>query len=132
MSFLGNMIGLADTLTKNFGLQADVVYWPYLSSDGAGKASYGPPTARMALVTRNQKVVRRADGTEAVSQAQVVFIDPTVVGEFDKIVLPVGGVLDATDAARDAAQPILATGAYVDASNGAVLTEIFLGPTVQL
>jgi hypothetical protein len=127
MSLLSGLIGLADTLTQSFGLQADVLYYQFLAQDGAGKRSYAPAVARRAIYTRKIKQVRTFSGEISVSSAQVAFLDPTMVGEFDKIVTPANGVLDTSDAARDSAQPIIGTDAFVDGSNGPVLTEIFLG-----
>jgi len=127
VSLLSNLVGLADTLTQNFGLQADVLFYQYVSSDGAGKPVYAAAVARKAIYTRKQKQVRTFSGEMGVSNAQVVFLDPTRVGEFDKIVTPVGGSLDTSTTARDAAQPIIGTDAFYDASNAGILTEIYLG-----
>lgn len=127
MSLLSNLVGLADNLTQSFGLQADVLYYKYLSSDGAGKRSYAPVVARKALYIRRMKQVRTFSGEMAVSNAQVVFLTPTQINEFDKIVVPNGGYIDGSEEARDAAQPIIGTDAFVDASNGPILTEIYLG-----
>ena len=73
------------------------------------------------------KQVRTFSGEMAVSNAQVVFLTPTQINEFDKIVVPNGGYIDGSEEARDAAQPIIGTDAFVDASNGPILTEIYLG-----
>jgi len=127
MSLLGNLVALADSLTQNFGLQADVLYYAFLSQDGAGKRSYAPAVARKAIYVRKMKQVRTFSGEMAVSNAQVTFLTPAVINEFDRIVTPVGGTLDGSEEARDSAQPILGTDGFVDASNGVVLTEIYLG-----
>jgi hypothetical protein len=127
MSLLGGLVALADTLTKNFQLQADVVYWPYSSSDGAGRPLYGPPQVRKAIFTQKLKQIRGFSGELVLSNAQIVFLDPTSINPFDKIVTPRGGTLDGSTGARDAAQPILGTDAFTDASNAAILTEIYLG-----
>lgn len=120
MSLLSNLIGLANNLTQNFGLQADVTYYAYLGADGAGARSYAAPVSRKAIVTKGNKLVSTFAGEMATSTTQIVFLDPTVVSQFDKIVLPDGTT-----------QPILSLNGFVDASNGAVLTEINLGwPTV--
>jgi len=128
LSLLSNLVAVADGLTQSFGLQADVLYYRYMHSDGAGKRFYEAGVARKAIFTQKIKQVRRFDGEIGVSNAQVVFLDTTVVNPFDKIVTPVGGVLDGSSVARDNAQPIIATDAFTDASNSGVLTEIFLGP----
>ncbi len=127
MSLLSELIGVANDLTQQFGLQADVLFYRFTYADGAGKRYYAAAVARTAIYTRKMKQVRTFAGEIAVSNAQIAFIDPTVVGEFDKIVTPVGGVLDASEQARDAAQPIIGTDGFVDGSNGVVLTEIYLG-----
>ncbi len=127
MSLLANLIGVANSLTQSFGLQADVLYYAYTGADGAGKSLYATGVARKAIVNRKMKQIRTFAGEMAVSNAQIVFLDPTVINEFDKIVVPVGGVLDTTDAAREAAQPIIGTDAFTDASNAGILTEIYLG-----
>jgi hypothetical protein len=120
MGLLSNLVSLADNLTRSFDLQASIVHHPYSYSDGAGRRLYATAVARRALYTRNIKRVTTFAGEEAVSTAQVVFLDPTVINEFDKIVLPDGTT-----------QPIIGTSAFVDASNGPVLTEIFLGWVTQ-
>lgn len=127
MSLVAGLVALADSLTQSFGLQADVVYWAYSYSDGAGKRYYAPAAARRAIYTRKMKQVRTFSGEMAVSSAQIVFLDPTTVSEFDKIVTPVGGVIDVSENARDAAQPIIGTDGFHDVSNAAILTEIYLG-----
>lgn len=127
MSLIPSMIALADSLTKSFGLQADVMYWAYKSQDGAGARTYASGVRRTAVYTRKQKQVRTFSGEIGVCNAQLMFLDATAVSEFDRIVTPVGGVLDATTAARDSSQPIIGTDSFVDESNGAVMTEIYLG-----
>lgn len=127
MSLLSNLVGLANNLTQSFGLQADVLYYQFLAEDGAGKRSYAAAVARKAIFTKKIKQVRKFDGEIGVSNAQIAFLDPTPISEFDLIVTPSNGVLDTSDAARDSAQPIIGTDAFVDGSNGAILTEIFLG-----
>jgi predicted metalloprotease len=116
MSLLTGLVALADNLTQSFGLQADVVYFKFLAVDGAGKRSYADAVSRKAIYVRKVKQVRRFDGEMGVSNAQITFLDPTTISEFDKIVLPDGTT-----------QPIIGTDAFVDSSNGPVLTEIFLG-----
>lgn len=128
MSLLGNLVGLANNLTQSFGLQADVVYHQYIGDvGGSGDRQYATAVLRKAIVTRKQKLVRKFDGTEGISNAQIVFLDPTEISEFDKIVMPVNGVVDVSADARAAAQPIIGTDAFVDGSNGPILTEIYLG-----
>lgn len=127
MSLIGPLVALADSLTRSFGLQADVVYWAYTGSDGAGKPNYAPAVARKAIFTQKVKQVRKFDGEMGVSNAQVVFLDPSAVNPLDKIVTPVAGVLDVSTFARDSAQPIIATDAFHDNTNAAILTEIYLG-----
>ena len=127
MTLLGDLIGVANDLTKQFGLQADVLFYRFTYADGAGKRYYDAAVPRTAVYTRKMKQVRTFSGEFGVSNAQIAFIDPTVVGEFDKIVVPVGGVLDTSEAARDAAQPIIGWDGFVDGSNSAVLSEIYLG-----
>jgi hypothetical protein len=105
MTLLSGLIALADNLTQNFGLQADVVYHRYVSSNGAGKRSYEAPVTRKAIYTRTVKQVRTFSGEMAVSNAQIVFLDATVINEFDMIVLPDGTT-----------QPIIGTDAFVDST----------------
>lgn len=124
MSLLSELISLADSLTQGFDLQADVTYKAFDHSDGAGAKHYDPPagTVRKALYIRKQKLVRTFSGEMVVSGAQVVFLDPTVVNELDVIILP----------GQTEEQAILGTDAFVDASNGPTLTEIFLGPALNV
>lgn len=117
MSLLAGLVAIADGLTKNFGLQATVTYEAYAGpSGGSGKRSYGQPIVRQAIVTKLQKQVTTFSGSLGVSTAQVVFLDPTVVNEFDRITLPDGTI-----------QPIIGTAAFVDDTQAGILTEIFLG-----
>lgn len=127
MSLLSGLIALADDMTDKFGLKADVLYYAYLSQDGAGKKSYAPAAPMKVIFVRKMKQVRTFSGEMVVSNAQITFLTPIVINEFDRIVTPNGGTLDGSEEARDAAQPILGTDAFVDATNGAVLTEIYLG-----
>ncbi len=127
MSLLANLIGTAKNLVRSFGLDCDVRYYAYTGADGSGKAIYATGVTRKAIYTQQMKQVRTFSGEIAVSSGQIAFLDPTVVSPFDKIVTPVGGVLDLSDAAREAAQPIIGLGAFTDASNAGVLTEIYLG-----
>lgn len=124
MSLLSNLVGLASSLTVQFGLQADITYRVFVHSDGAGGRHYDSEegTVRKALYIRKQKYVRTFSGEMAVSGAQVVLLDPQVVNEFDLIKLP-----NTTEW-----QSILGTDAFVDASNGPILTEIFLGPSLNV
>lgn len=130
-SLVAKLMPLAESLTRKFELQADVALWVYAGSDGAGKSFYAAVVTRKAILTRTNRQVRTFSGDLDVSSAQVAFLTPTEVGRFDKIVTPVNGVLDTSAAARDAAQPILGTAAFIDASNTPNLTEIFLGAETQ-
>lgn len=117
MSLLSDLIGLANDLTQQFGLQAtNITYYAFDHVSGSGQKFYKPAVVRSAIYTRKQKEVRTVTGELSVSSAQVVFLDPTPVDVRDKIVLPDGTT-----------QPIIALEGFVDASNGAVLTEISLG-----
>ena len=116
MSLLAGLVAIADGLTKGFGLQATVTYEAYTGQTGSGKRSYGQPIVRQAIYTRTQKNVTTFSGTLGVSTAQLVFLDPTVVNEFDRITLPDGTI-----------QPIIGTGAFVDDTQAGILTEIYLG-----
>jgi hypothetical protein len=127
VTLISDLVGVANDLTQQFGLQANVIYHKFVSADGAGKRYYATGVNRTAVVTRRQRQVRTFSGELGVSTAQVVFIDPTPVSEFDKIVLPNAGTIDTSDDARDAAQPIIGTDGYVDATNSPVVTEIYLG-----
>lgn len=127
MSLLAGLVAVANSVTQSLGLQASVLHYAFVSADGAGKVSYAAAVERTAIVTEKQKLVRTFSGEMAVSNASVVFLDPSAVGEFDKIVLPVNGVLDISTTARDNAQPLIATDAFIDDTNAAILTEIYIG-----
>lgn len=116
MSLLGEFVALADSLTSELGLQATITHEPFLYADGAGKRYYAAAVTRRALLTTKQKMVRTFAGSMEVSTAQLAFLDPTPVNVFDRITLP-GGV----------EQSILATEAFADDTQAAILTEIFLG-----
>ncbi len=129
MSLVSDFVALAADLTQTFELQADVVFWKFGYADGAGKRYYQPAVVRKAIYTSKQKQVRTFSGELTISNAQIVFLDPTVVGAFDKIVVPVAGALDTSEEARDTAQPILGVSAFTDGTNSGILSEIYLGDT---
>lgn len=121
MSLISSMVALADSLTQSFGLQADIQYWAYVSSNGAGKVTYSPPypgagVVVKAIVDKRQRMVKTASGELVQSQASVTFLRPTTINLFDRIVLPDGTT-----------GPILNTGAFMDGSNAGILTEVYLG-----
>lgn len=118
MSLLGEFIALADDLTNQFGLKPTVGYRKYTHADGAGQKFYETetPVEKRALVVRATKLVRRFDGTEGVSTAQVTFLDPTVVSEHDEITLP------------DGTKPVIVSlSGFVDDTQATVYTDIYLG-----
>lgn len=115
MSLLGDLIGVADQLTQDLGLQADVTYYAFLSADGAGKRNYAAPVPLKAIVDQKQRVVRDKEGEQVVSLAYLAFLRPMTLNEFDKIVLPDGST-----------GPIIVTDGFVDASNAGVLKEVYL------
>lgn len=117
MSLIANAVALANTLTKNLGLQADVTHASCTSIDGDGTRNFSPPVQRKAIVQKRQRLVRTLTGQMEMSQGSVTFLDPSIkVTMFDKLTLSDGTT-----------GPILNTGGFVDASNAPILGEIFLG-----
>lgn len=111
------MVALADDLTQQFGLQADVTYTAAVAVDGAGKdITPGVPVVRKAIVNKIQKLVKNADGQLVLCQAYVGFLQPTPISVNDTIVLADGTT-----------GPILSIQGFVDGSNGPILTEVYLG-----
>lgn len=117
MGLIANAVALANNVTKNLGLQADVSHASCTSIDGDGTRNYSPAVGRKAIVVKAQRLVRTATGQMEMSQGSITFLDPSiVVTMFDKLTMADGTT-----------GPILNTGGFVDASNAPILGEIFLG-----
>lgn len=117
MSMISQLVALANNLTVSLGVAADVTYIAASAVNGAGKET--SPTAgvtRKAIVNKKQKLVKGPDGQLVMSQAYVGFLDPAPISEYDRIILPDGTT-----------GPIISTQAFMDGSNGPILTEVYLG-----
>ena len=115
MSLLGPLIELADSLTKSFGLQADVTHLVWDSQSGSGAGEF-TSVLRSAIVEKKSRLLRAPGGAEVQSQASVLFLSPVTVKAKDKIQLPDGTI-----------GPILTLDGFVDDTQAAVLTQVFLG-----
>ena len=117
MSLVSQLVALGNQLTQSLGVAADVTYIAASATDGAGKA-VSPPVAvtRKAIVNKIQKLIKGPTGELVMSQAYVGFLDPAPISEYDQIILPDGTT-----------GPILTTQAFIDGSNGPILTEVYLG-----
>lgn len=118
MSLLSDLVAIADDVTKSLDLQADVTHEAFVSQTGKGDRTYGPKVVRPAIVTLRNRTVVTASGELRVSNAQIVFLDRTViVTDNDRITMPDGKT-----------QKILERKGFIDKETGRpVLTEIFLG-----
>jgi len=116
MTLLSDVIGIADGITRDLGLQGSVNHEVCTLLDGAGARSYAAPVSRGAIVEKKQKLVKTTNGEMEMSQASITFLSPTPVGMFDRLTLADGTT-----------GPILNTGGFVDSSNVAILNEIYLG-----
>lgn len=116
MTLLNRCVAIVDRTSKRLGLQSDIQFRQWISSDGAGAGTFTAWTSRQAVVTFAQKLVKSFDGEMVTSTATVVFLDPTVVGQLDEIILPDGstGVIVGLDGP-------------MDASNATLITQIYLG-----
>ena len=117
MSLLASAVALANNVTQSLGLQADVTYYQAISpADGAGKVDRLAGVILKAIVEQKLKQVRTISGEMVMSRSNVTFLEPRVISTDDKIVLPDGST-----------GPILATQGFVDDTQAAILTQVFLG-----
>lgn len=117
MSLISDLIALGNDLSQQLGASATVTYIAARSTDGAGKEiSPSMPVQRPAIVNKVQKLIKSLSGELVMSQAYVAFLDPAPVSEHDQIILSDGTT-----------GPILSTQAFIDGSNGPILTEVYLG-----
>lgn len=117
MSLISQLVALGNSLTVSLGAAADVTYTPASATDGAGKEiSPAQSVTRKAIVDKKQKLVKTPSGELVMSQAYVAFLDPAPINQFDTIVLPDGTT-----------GPIISVQAFIDGSNGPILSEVYLG-----
>jgi hypothetical protein len=117
MSLLSQLIGVANTLTQSLGVAADVTYIAASLTNGAGKeVSPSAPVTRKAIVNKQQKLIKGPTGELVMSQAYVAFLDPAPISMYDQIILADGTT-----------GPILSVQAFIDGSNGPILSEVYLG-----
>lgn len=117
MSLLPGLIDLANNITQNLGLQADVVHHVLqdpISGDGDRNFT---AVNRKAIVEKKRRVIRTLSGQFIETQAKITFLSSSVViGAHDKLVLSDGTT-----------GPILSSEGFVDEGNTQILTEVFLG-----
>lgn len=117
MSLISQLVALGNNLSQSLGASATVTYIAASATDGAGKElSPSVPVQRPAIVNKVQKLVKSPSGELVMSQAYVAFLDPAPISEFDQIILPDGTT-----------GPIISTQAFIDGSNGPILSEVYLG-----
>lgn len=88
---LATGIALANSLTLTGGLQTVVAHAPYTGQNEYAEPTYGAPTNRMAVVSFEERVVRRMDGRDLVASVRLLFLDPAVsIDERDQLTLPSG------------------------------------------
>lgn len=115
MGLLDDLVGVANQVTQQLGLQSTVSHESADTPTGSGGRRYLAAVARQAIVIKKQRLVKTATGEMVMSQAYVAFINPTVVTLLDRITLADGTT-----------GPILNTEGFVTAVNP-ILTEIYLG-----
>jgi hypothetical protein len=71
-------------------LQATVTVEVWLSQDGLGASTYGPPLARRALVEAKARRVLAPDGREVLATTKVTFLTPLTLTLRDRLTLPDG------------------------------------------
>lgn len=117
MSLISQLVQLGNQLTVSLGVAADVTYIAASATDGAGREiAPSLPVTRKAIVNKVQKLVKSPSGELVMSQAYIGFLDPAPISEFDTIILSDGTT-----------GPIVSTQAFIDGSNGPILTEVYLG-----
>lgn len=114
MSFLSDLIKIADDITDGLGLQAKVQHYAWTGQDGYGKPTYASPTTISCVVDRTNRMIVGGNG-QAISIAATL----TKIGDMapngasgrrepidlrDKIVLSdgfTGPVIDSPGAVED-------------------------------
>ncbi len=117
MSLLPGLIAVADNITKNLGLQADVTHHVLvLPVSGDGDRDF-TQVVRKAIVEKKRKVLQTLGGQLIQTQAKITFLSASIViGPYDKLVLADGTT-----------GPLLTNEGFVDDGNAQILTEVFLG-----
>lgn len=62
MSFLGELIKIADTVTLDLGLQCEVQHYAFIGSDARGKPTYADPVTVTCVVDRTNREISTANG----------------------------------------------------------------------
>jgi hypothetical protein len=119
-------IKVADKVLKSGGMEAEVQFSHYVSSNGYGDKTFLSAVPLRAVVDWKQRQLRTTGGVLSVSRASVMFLDVAAlltatngegVNDEDIITLPDGTT-----------GPILDMGGYIDGGTGhPVATEVFLG-----
>lgn len=99
MSFLGNLIKIADNITDGLGLQAEVSHSAWIGQDGFGKPSFSSAVSRKCVVDRTNKVIT-LNGQLITIGATLTFVGDVApngasgrrepIDPRDKIILPDG------------------------------------------
>jgi len=115
MGLLDSAVAIADKITQGLGLQAVVSHQAVTSIEGDGNRVYAAAVLRPAVVVKKQRLVKTTSGEMVMSQAYITFLNPVVIGQYDRITLPDGTT-----------GPILNTEGFI-ASVNPILTEVYLG-----
>ena len=86
----------------------EITLKPFASRSAYGTPTYGTAAPHRCLVERKQRLVKKSDGCEAISQTTVYVAGPVEITEQDEITLPDG-----------TAPPVLAVETFYD-ETGAV------------
>ena len=118
MGILTDAVNIASSVTDGLGLQSTVTHEAIAGLDGYGNKLYAAPVSRLAVVEMKQKSVKTASGEMDVSQASVLFLDPTlIIDSDDRITLPNGMT-----------GPILTLEGFMNPETGQpALTQVYLG-----
>ncbi len=117
-TMISNLIGVADKLTKNLGLQVKVSHYAWKSQTATGKPTYGGAVKRGALVDDRAGQRRTESGQTISYRVYIVFVAPVLVNVKDKIVLPNGRTGPIVD---------VAGGLLNDKTGEGYLKEVWLG-----
>lgn len=99
MSFLGDLIEIADDVTKDFDLQCQVTLYPWIAQDVHGDDTYGTPVTLTCVVDRTNRILYQG-GQQITVVATLTFVGDVApngaagrrepIDPRDKIVLPDG------------------------------------------
>lgn len=118
MGLIDDAVAVANDVTLALGLQALVTWEAFVQVDGYGKKTFAPAVQVRAVVEMKQRSVKTGSGELDMSQASVLFLDPSlVISTNDRITLSNG-----------VTGPILTMeGVMSPATGQPALTQVYLG-----